>query len=78
MLGISKVIGRMKEATEDGSLISSVLMGGLIIGILVLAIYISGWAATYLTHMLFDAPYYTNVWTRLLIGLALWIITPGE
>lgn len=47
------------------------------VGIAILSLYITGWATVYLAHMLFGTTYYTSIWTRILIGLAIWLSIGG-
>lgn len=72
----------LEEYLKGKSKKYSVGKHGILVGILsllliavlfLIALYISGWALTYLAHMLIGTTYYTSVTTRILLGLASWL-----
>lgn len=45
---------------------------------LLIGIYVTGWATVYLAHMLLGSEYYTGIWTRCCIGLAVFLTFGGD
>lgn len=60
--------------TSKWSMIGGIMTLIMYAVIIIIGFYITGWALTYLTHKLIGSTYYTDVWTRILLGIANWLV----